>query len=95
MLLILPLSLIHLLRTAPEHINLSKAEREGSSQKADVYSYGIILQEIATRSKPFLDGPMRPRGKINAVTTPFASVGVNILKRAYAKFPTSVKSQFT
>ena len=68
----LPLSLIDLLWTAPEHINLTKVEREGSSQKADVYSYGgIILQEIATRSKPFLDGPMRPRGKIHVVTTPF------------------------
>lgn len=67
----LSLSLTDLLWTAPEHINLSKVEREGSSQKADVYSYGIILQEIATRSKPFLDGPMRPRGKIRAVTTPF------------------------
>lgn len=51
-----------LLWTAPEHINLGKVEREGSSQKADVYSYGIILQEIATRSKPFADCPMGPRG---------------------------------
>ena len=67
----LSLSLIDLLWTAPEHINLTKVEREGSSQKADVYSYGIILQEIATRSKPFLDGPMIPRGKIYVVTTPF------------------------
>jgi len=56
-----------LLWTAPEHINLSKAEREGSSQKADVYSYGIILQGIATRSKPFLDGPMRRREIIHRV----------------------------
>ena len=67
----LSFSLIDLLWTAPEHINLTKVEREGSSQKADVYSYGIILQEIATRSKPFLDGPMRPRGKIHVVTTTF------------------------
>ena len=67
----LPLSLIDLLWTAPELINLSKVEREGSSQKADVYSYGIILQKIATQSKPFLDVPMRPRDKINAVTTLF------------------------
>jgi len=65
----LPLSLIDLLRTALEHINLSMVEREGLAQK--VYSYGIILQEIATRSKTFLDGPMRPRGKLNVVTTPF------------------------
>ena len=67
----LPLSRIDLLWAAPEHINLSKVEREGSSQKADVYSYGIILQEIASRSKPFLEGPMRPRGKLNIATTPF------------------------
>ena len=59
----LSLSLIALLWTAPEDINQRKMEREGSSQRADVYCYGIISQEIATRLKPFLDGPERPRSK--------------------------------
>ncbi|CAH3159682.1 unnamed protein product [Porites lobata] len=44
-----------LLWTAPEHIDFNKGEKSGFSQKGDVYSYGIILQEISTRCKPFLD----------------------------------------
>lgn len=63
--LISSFSFTDLLWTAPEHINLSKVEREGLSQKADVYSYGIILQEIATRSKPFIDCPLGPKGTLN------------------------------
>lgn len=64
--LISSFSFTDLLWTAPEHINLSKVEREGLSQKADVYSYGIILQEIATRSKPFIDCPLGPKGTLNS-----------------------------
>lgn len=51
-----------LLWTAPEHINISKIEREGFSQKADVYSYGIVLQEMATRSEPFSGRLLQPKG---------------------------------
>ena len=51
-----------LLWTAPEHINISKIEREGFSQKADVYSYGIVLQEMATRSEPFSGSLLQPKG---------------------------------
>lgn len=51
-----------LLWTAPEHINISKIEREGFSQKADVYSYGILLQEMATRSEPFSGSLLQPKG---------------------------------
>ena len=53
-----------LLWTAPEHINISKVEREGMSQKGDVYSYGIILQEITMRSGPFNDCALEPRGEL-------------------------------
>ena len=50
-----------LLWTAPEHINITKIEREGFSQKADVYSYGIVLQEMATRSEPFSGSLLQPK----------------------------------
>lgn len=52
-----------LLWTAPEHINITKIEREGFSQKADVYSYGIVLQEMATRSEPFSGSLLQPKSK--------------------------------
>ncbi|XP_073235127.1 atrial natriuretic peptide receptor 1-like [Porites lutea] len=56
-----------LLWTAPEHINIAKVEREGFSQKADVYSYGILLQEMATRSEPFSGCQLEPKEIIHRV----------------------------
>lgn len=41
-----------LLWTAPEHLRQRKPEMHGS-QKGDVYSFSIVLQEIITRSGPF------------------------------------------
>lgn len=38
--------------TAPEHLRQRKPEMNGS-QKGDVYSFSIVLQEIITRSGPF------------------------------------------
>ena len=55
-------SVIDLLWTAPEHINISKVERDGFSQKGDVYSYGVLLQEMATRSEPFSAKMLQPKG---------------------------------
>jgi len=37
---------------APEHIHNNRMDSRGS-QKGDVYSYGIILQEIAMRASPY------------------------------------------
>lgn len=42
-----------LLWTAPEHLSTSVGSCVGSSQKGDVYSFGIILQEIAMRAGPY------------------------------------------
>ncbi|XP_060570066.1 atrial natriuretic peptide receptor 1-like [Ruditapes philippinarum] len=42
-----------LLWTAPEHLCLTPGGVIGSSQKGDVYSFAIILQEIAMRAGPF------------------------------------------
>ncbi|CAM6032135.1 unnamed protein product, partial [Sphagnum compactum] len=41
-----------LLWTAPEHLRQKHPELQGS-QKGDVYSFSIVLQEIITRSGPF------------------------------------------
>ena len=54
--------MLDLLWTAPEHINISKVEREGFSQKGDVYSYGILLQEMSFRSEPYSRKMLQPKG---------------------------------
>ena len=41
-----------LLWTAPEHLRQRKPDLHGS-EKGDVYSFAIVLQEIITRSGPF------------------------------------------
>ncbi|XP_058962519.1 atrial natriuretic peptide receptor 1-like [Pocillopora verrucosa] len=56
-----------LLWTAPEHINISKVEREGFSQKGDVYSYGILLQEMSFRSEPYSRKMLQPKVIIHRV----------------------------
>ena len=64
--LIITIYYVDLLWTAPEHINLAKLEREGMSQKGDVYSFAIIVQEISTRTGPFNECGLEPRGKLRA-----------------------------
>lgn len=46
---------------APEHIIDGEIDNRGS-QKGDVYSYGIILQEIAHRKPPYSMYPFKPQG---------------------------------
>lgn len=46
--------------TAPEHLRITSGK--GMSQLGDVYSYGIILQEIALREKPFSTSLLGPKG---------------------------------
>lgn len=45
--------LSELLWTAPEHLNAIGGVAYSSSQKGDVFSFSIILQEIAMRSGPY------------------------------------------
>lgn len=54
-----------LLWTAPEHLRERDPERSGS-QKGDVYSFAIVLQEIVTRSSPFenTEGSGRKKGNL-------------------------------
>ena len=47
---------------APEHIRDGEMDNRGS-QKGDVYSYGIILQEIAIRKPPYSMYTFEPQGK--------------------------------
>ena len=51
-----------LLWTAPEHLRQEDVVRTGS-QKGDVYSYAIILQEIIERNGPFGQSSEEPKGK--------------------------------
>ena len=46
------LSILALFWTAPELLCVS-IPPSGGSKSADVYAYGIIIQEIATRDRPY------------------------------------------
>ena len=52
-----------LLWTAPEILRLTVKPRNGT-QKGDVYSYGIILQEVIYRALPFFMDEMSPKGNL-------------------------------
>ena len=50
-----------LLWTAPEHL-VSTTDTSGYSQKGDVYSFSIILQETILRNEPFEENHMETDG---------------------------------
>jgi len=49
--------------TAPELLRMTTRPINGT-QKADVYSFAIILQEIMFRAEPFFVGTESPSGKL-------------------------------
>ena len=52
-----------LLWTAPELLRNDDVLQK-ATQKADVYSFGIILQEIVCRAQPFIAQDTDPTGEI-------------------------------
>ena len=53
-----------LLWTAPELLRLCDSVQEGDTEKGDVYSFGILLQEILYRNPPFFFGDISAMGKM-------------------------------
>jgi hypothetical protein len=53
---------------APEHLRRDEYVRQGS-QKGDVYSFSIILQEIVTRKSPYALGYTKPKGTVLSQST--------------------------
>ena len=52
----------NLLWTAPELLRMGDERPVYGSQKGDVYSFAIILQEILYRALPYFIGELTPRG---------------------------------
>ena len=53
-----------LLWTAPELLRMKKDERPYyGTQRGDIYSFGIILQEILYRALPYFLDTLTPKGK--------------------------------
>ena len=63
----LPLSPTDLMWTAPELLRDSDAP-PGGTQKGDVYSFALTLYEVYSRSGPFGDIELTPRGEWRKAT---------------------------
>ena len=55
----------NMLWTAPELLRSLTARTRYGTQKGDIYSLGVILQEIIYRARPFFDQAGSPKGKKN------------------------------
>ena len=53
-----------LLWTAPELLRLGELRPGDDTDKGDVYSFGIILQDILYRNTPFFVGDVLAKGKM-------------------------------
>jgi serine/threonine protein kinase len=53
----------NLLWTAPEILRVGVKNMPYGTQKGDVYSFAIVLQEILTREPPFFVGEISPKGQ--------------------------------
>ena len=63
------ISSVDLLWTAPEILRHDIACGKRRTQKADVYSFGIILYEILGRSGPYGYIDMEPKGEVQFTTS--------------------------
>lgn len=54
---------VDLLWTAPELLRHSSLRKKGS-QPGDVYSFGIICQEVVVRGEPFCMFALTPEGNV-------------------------------
>ena len=59
--------------TAPELLRMTSRPLNGT-QKADVYSFAIILQEIMFRAKPYFIDVDSPQGPIGLYNLPFLAM---------------------
>ena len=48
--------------TAPELLRMEEGQHGKGTQKGDVYSYGILLQEVAFRLEPYSRKMLQPKG---------------------------------
>jgi len=79
------MSLLGLLWTSPELVRLEKRPPKGT-QKGDVYSFGIILQEIFLRCNPyFYNDDSTTKGNISFIVYFSSKVNGNILFTAFLK----------
>ena len=58
---------VELFWTAPEHLRQTLGKGVPYSQKGDVFSFAIILQEICTRSEPYEGNHLDVEGRYHDI----------------------------